>query len=684
MTTTITTTGGVPVEGVRIADLPVLGMVTDDTSFVGEHAGSGRFTAPALRDYVAATIVTDPSGGPFLPLDGHVAMTGPLTLSGSPTIASQAANKAYVDAHSGGGAGVDHWVFVTDHGAAGDGTTDDSAAINAAIAFAAPGQEVWLSPTGRHFCASTIALLKGRTLRGGWNVPGNTNPGNIALDLTTLNGALILPTGATVRMDSGSGIKGVPIYRQGLVTPAASSAGFGGTGITINGDDVYVGYCLIMGFATGISSTSGGGNSWARQKIEWVYGDNNNGILIDNSHDTPYISHCHFWPFTSISPTSPMTAHQRTGTAFNLTNSDLISLSHNFCIAYQTGYHIGQDGGAFLLDCQADWIINGATGFLFDTGIEGTRAMGCVAFGAAGSTGSTGYWVNVPATDYMEFTACYSNSCATAYEFQSGDGRISGGTVDHATIAVTVAASGSIVSLCGGFRAEVISNAVVYNPGGGGGIYIDPDCDFSRINLGGGSASVSSTMLPIIIPSASPLFLPAFFDVFEISGTTGFGILNNGWAGRKAKLIFQGALTVFHSGTSGGISLVGGANVTTYIGMVLDLVHNGFQWFEAGHSSTYTGSGGSLTSPGWRRNADGSIENWAVVTTNGSGVGTFSFSQPFSSFLLTVQATAQTAGDANVCVTVGTQSLSSIPIYAANGSTGVGLATGVFCHAIGR
>ena len=167
--------------------------------------------------------------------------------------------------------------------------TDDSAAINAAIAFAAPGQEVWLSPTGRHFCAGTIALLKGRTLRGGWNVPGNTNPGNIALDLTTLNGALILPTGATVRMDSGSAIRGVPIYRQGLVTPAASSAGFGGIGITINGDDVYVGYCLIMGFATGISSTSGGGNSWARQKIEWVYGDNNNGILIDNSHDTPYI-----------------------------------------------------------------------------------------------------------------------------------------------------------------------------------------------------------------------------------------------------------------------------------------------------------------------------------------------------------------------------------------------------------
>jgi hypothetical protein len=34
--------------------MPDLGVVTDDTSFVGEHAGSGRFTAPALRTYVGA------------------------------------------------------------------------------------------------------------------------------------------------------------------------------------------------------------------------------------------------------------------------------------------------------------------------------------------------------------------------------------------------------------------------------------------------------------------------------------------------------------------------------------------------------------------------------------------------------------------------------------------------------
>lgn len=41
-------------DGVRIADMPDLGAVTDSSSFVGEHAGSGRFLAPAVRVYSRA------------------------------------------------------------------------------------------------------------------------------------------------------------------------------------------------------------------------------------------------------------------------------------------------------------------------------------------------------------------------------------------------------------------------------------------------------------------------------------------------------------------------------------------------------------------------------------------------------------------------------------------------------
>lgn len=42
--------------GVRIVDMPDLGTVTDDSSVVGEHVGSGRFGATALRGYVTAAL----------------------------------------------------------------------------------------------------------------------------------------------------------------------------------------------------------------------------------------------------------------------------------------------------------------------------------------------------------------------------------------------------------------------------------------------------------------------------------------------------------------------------------------------------------------------------------------------------------------------------------------------------
>ena len=66
MTTTIITPSGAPVEGVRIVDMPDLGVVDDTSSVVGERAGSGRFAVTALRDYVLASVVTPP---PVIPPD---------------------------------------------------------------------------------------------------------------------------------------------------------------------------------------------------------------------------------------------------------------------------------------------------------------------------------------------------------------------------------------------------------------------------------------------------------------------------------------------------------------------------------------------------------------------------------------------------------------------------------------
>ena len=84
--------------GVRIVDMPDLGAVTDNSSVVGEHAGSGRFGATAFRSY-----------------------SNMVTATGSTVPRSNA----------------DRWstiANVLDYGAIGDGVANDTAAIQAAVA----------------------------------------------------------------------------------------------------------------------------------------------------------------------------------------------------------------------------------------------------------------------------------------------------------------------------------------------------------------------------------------------------------------------------------------------------------------------------------------------------------------------------------------------------------------------
>ena len=109
--TTSTTTPG-SFGGVRIADMPDLGAVDDTSSVVGERAGSGRFAATALRDYVAASLVD---------------MQGLTT--------------------------------VRQFGAKGDGTTDDATAV--AAGFRRHGLQLrpLAFPPGNYFLGSAVTAI---------------------------------------------------------------------------------------------------------------------------------------------------------------------------------------------------------------------------------------------------------------------------------------------------------------------------------------------------------------------------------------------------------------------------------------------------------------------------------------------------------------------------------------------
>lgn len=90
--------------GVRIVDMPDLGSITEDSSVVGEHIGSGRFSAPSLRRYIQ----------PF---------------------------------------------NVKNYGAKGDGVTDDTYAIQAAINAAVAAGGVVLIPHGNYIVSGAGLLI---------------------------------------------------------------------------------------------------------------------------------------------------------------------------------------------------------------------------------------------------------------------------------------------------------------------------------------------------------------------------------------------------------------------------------------------------------------------------------------------------------------------------------------------
>jgi hypothetical protein len=157
-------------EGVRIADMPDLGAVSDTSSVVGERAGSGLFSAQALRTYVF------PSLGTIAALRG--------LSSGAPTVYVQ----GYYAAGDGGGgeyvrgaAGPDNGgsviaspggtyylqtygapVSVRQFGARGDGVTFDlgacQRALDASLAVVFPG--------GTYLLNGTLFPRVGHTIRG--------------------------------------------------------------------------------------------------------------------------------------------------------------------------------------------------------------------------------------------------------------------------------------------------------------------------------------------------------------------------------------------------------------------------------------------------------------------------------------------------------------------------------------
>ena len=230
--------------------------------------------------------------------------------------------------------GADRPLYVRDFGAVGNGTTDDAAAIQAALnaASSAGGGVVMFGPRRYLVDSADLVIPPDVTLRGA------ADPGGFRLnnDYTALPYSIVLNPLRTIRLRRNAALEGVAILRKGLTAPSSlrgaldCAAAFSGTAVSIgdgttgssatNATDASVRNLLIIGFTWGIYS-----NGASRTRILDVLGDCTNGLYLGKSYDIAHNERINWHPLATTGRSFSSATYTVTGCSNN--GSGLVRLA---------------------------------------------------------------------------------------------------------------------------------------------------------------------------------------------------------------------------------------------------------------------------------------------------------------------------------------------------------------------
>jgi len=459
-------------------------------------------------------------------------------------------------------------------GAVGDGTTDDTAAVQAAIdSLGTSGGTVTIPNGCSLYIASNLTIKANVTLKGPFSLVG-TNGDNVDYPLALIS-AIKLNSTATITLKSSAGVDGVFIYKNGLTFPQNNASSFAGTAFTAGGNDVFVRNSMVLGFAQAFYSSS-----WSRARIDQVYIDCQAGIEITQCFDVPRLTNIHCWPFVTYAGTGTLARNNRTGTAFYLHDGcDGPMLSNCFSYGYLNGFYFKNASTIAASNCYADntELYPTSAGWRFESPINGFNSSGCAAWACGNGIIST-----LGSNEYLKISGF----------------RISSNSV--AGINLTGAAQTHISNNMIGF-----SPYAIYNNAAFGAIYVDANefDNISTIPISGSvvnyGSMISNTNVWLgnfpsdivdqtkfasnLVTCATNASIYSVGEFFTVTGTaTPIVTVLYGWVGRKITFKFLTTYTITNSIGTNCIRLTGSANMTTAAGSTLSLIHDGTQWYEIG------------------------------------------------------------------------------------------------------
>ncbi|MDO8586846.1 MAG: glycosyl hydrolase family 28-related protein [Armatimonadota bacterium] len=234
---------------------------------------------------------------------------------------------------------------VTEYGAAGNGTTDDTTAFQNALnaASAAGGGIVWV-PVGNYKIATHLDIPARVTLEGVHRAVPRDASGSTST-LLAYEGSGNENGTPFIFMNANSTLKGISVLypSQSTTAPVAYPWCVRGSGDNCSIVDVLL--CNPW------NAVDFGTNASGRHYIKSLYGQPlHTGIFVDQCYDVGRIQDVHFWPFWTE---GLVTYTQQNATAIKFGRTDWEYVTNCFVLGYKIGYHFvrtatGNCNGTFL------------------------------------------------------------------------------------------------------------------------------------------------------------------------------------------------------------------------------------------------------------------------------------------------------------------------------------------------